>query len=145
MTKLTCRWLAAALACAALAGCRAAEDVTEPAPVGGEAPGDGAPAGGDDPVDAAADADVETQADTDYTYHAIVTCQSAGLYGNYSPGDLRDKRYDVYYGNKIGVRKGAGDSYAAVVLDYGPNTWGFMQRDCLTRCWGPNDPIAGCF
>jgi hypothetical protein len=81
-----------------------------------------------------------------YTDHAIVTCQSATLFGNYTPGSGGSSpRYTMYYGNKVGIRRDAGDGYMAMVLDYGPNVWGYVLRGCLTPCAGPNNPIAGCF
>jgi hypothetical protein len=81
-----------------------------------------------------------------YTDHAIVTCQSATLYGNYSPtAGPRDPIAVLGYGNKVGIRQDAGYPSWAVVLDYGPDVWGFMLRSCMTRCYGVNNPIAGCF
>ncbi|PTL84265.1 hypothetical protein [Vitiosangium sp. GDMCC 1.1324] len=90
------------------------------------------------------DTDVVEQAV--YTDHAIVTCQSATMYGNYSTttGPASPIR-TLYYGDKVGIRQDAGYPSWALILDYGPDDWGFVLRSCLTRCAGPNNPIAGCF
>jgi len=85
----------------------------------------------------------ESVSQMQYTDHAIVTCQSATLFGNYPPAS--SPRYTMYYGDKVGIRRDAGDNYMAVILDYGPDIWGFALRSCLTRCYGTNNPIAGCF
>lgn len=92
----------------------------------------------------ATDADLVTQAE--YTDHAIVTCQSATMYGNYSAstGPASPMR-SLGYGNKVGIRQNAGSASWAMVLDYGMGDWGFVLRSCMTRCAGPNNPIAGCF
>lgn len=81
-----------------------------------------------------------------YTDHAIVTCQSATMYGNYSTtSGPRDVIRVLGYGDKVGIRQDAGTASWAVILDYGPDDWGYLLRSCMTRCAGPNNPIAGCF
>ncbi|RKH09108.1 hypothetical protein D7V97_17510 [Corallococcus sp. CA053C] len=81
-----------------------------------------------------------------YTDHAIVTCQSATMYGNYSTtSGPRDPIRTLGYGDKVGIRQDAGTASWAVILDYGPDDWGYLLRSCMTRCYGPNNPIAGCF
>jgi hypothetical protein len=81
-----------------------------------------------------------------YTAHAIVTCQSATMYANYSPTTgPRDPIKVLPYGDKIGIREDAGYPTWAVILDYGPDTWGYLLRSCYTRCTGVNSPVAGCF
>lgn len=81
-----------------------------------------------------------------YTAHAIVTCQSATMYANYSPtSGPQDPIKALPYGDKIGIREDAGYPSWAVILDYGPDTWGYLLRSCYTRCTGVNAPIAGCF
>lgn len=77
-----------------------------------------------------------------YTEHAIVTCASATMYGNSAPANpIRT----LYYGDKVGIRIDGGTASWAVILDYGPDDWGFLLRSCMTRCYGANNPIAGCF
>jgi hypothetical protein len=81
-----------------------------------------------------------------YTDHAIVTCQSATMYGNYSTtAGPQNPIRTLYYGDKIGIRRDAGYPSWAVILDYGPDDWGYFLRSCYTRCYGVNNPIAGCF
>ncbi|MFP2930699.1 hypothetical protein ACLESO_36980 [Pyxidicoccus sp. 3LG] len=81
-----------------------------------------------------------------YTDHAIVTCQSATMYGNYSASTgPKDPIRVLGYGDKVGIRRDAGTASWAVILDYGPDDWGYLLRSCMTRCQGPNNPIAGCF
>ncbi|QSQ26121.1 hypothetical protein JY651_14835 [Pyxidicoccus parkwayensis] len=81
-----------------------------------------------------------------YTDHAIVTCQSATMYGNYSTtSGPRDPIRTLYYGDKVGIRQDAGTASWAVILDYGPDDWGYLIRSCMTRCSGTNNPIPGCF
>lgn len=81
-----------------------------------------------------------------FTAHAIVTCQSATMYANYSPSSgPADPIKSLPYGDKIGIRDDAGYPSWAVILDYGPDTWGYLLRSCYTRCNGVNNPIAGCF
>ncbi|WP_164018158.1 hypothetical protein [Pyxidicoccus trucidator] len=81
-----------------------------------------------------------------YTDHAIVTCSSATMYGNYSTtSGPQDPIRVLGYGDKVGIRRDAGTASWAVILDYGPDDWGYLLRSCMTRCSGPNNPIAGCF
>lgn len=81
-----------------------------------------------------------------YTDHAIVTCQSATMYGNYSASaGPQDPIRVLGYGDKVGIRQDAGTASWAVILDYGPDDWGYLLRSCMTRCYGVNNPIAGCF
>ena len=77
------------------------------------------------------------------TIHAIVTCESATLYGNYSPP--KDPIRVLPYGDKVGLKPKSGNASWALVLDYGRPVWGFLLRSCITRCNGTNDPVKGCF
>ncbi len=106
----------------------------------------GEPAAGQEAVEAGPEAGEGTVSQQEYTDHAIVTCQSATMYGNYSTtSGPRDPIRVLYYGDKVGIRQNAGTASWAVILDYGPNDWGYLLRSCMTRCYGPNNPIAGCF
>lgn len=80
------------------------------------------------------------------TKHAIITCQDATMYANAcGPDGPRDVIKVLPYGDKIGLRSDAGCASWAVVLDYGPNKWGFVLRECITTCNGPDNPVHGCF
>lgn len=101
---------------------------------------------GGERADAKSASDVNEVEQAVYTDHAIVTCQSATMYGNYSPtSGPQNPIRTLPYGDKIGVRQDAGYPSWAVILDYGPDDWGYLLRSCYTRCTGVNSPIAGCF
>ncbi|MFL5358185.1 hypothetical protein [Archangium sp.] len=104
------------------------------------------PACGGERADTGAVSDVNEVEQAIYTDHAIVTCSSATMYGNYSTtaGPQNPMRV-LYYGDKVGIRQDAGYPSWAVILDYGPDDWGYLLRSCMTRCTGVNAPIAGCF
>ena len=89
----------------------------------------------------------ESQEGVANTIHAIITCPSTPMYGNYSPsaGPQKPVIATLAYGNKVGLKPDAGYPSWAVILDYGPNKWGYVARSCLTTCNGTNNPIAGCF
>ena len=63
---------------------------------------------------------------------AHTTCQSTGIYGNYSGGQHRDKIADLPQGTDIGVRYVTSDGRSADVLWHAGGTWGFMLRSCFS-------------
>jgi len=77
---------------------------------------------------------VVPMAATDYTDPTHITCNTAGLYANYTNGRMYDKWRDIPYGERVGWRRNTDDGRAAVVLDYAPeNIWGFVFRSCLAN------------
>jgi hypothetical protein len=103
-------------------------------------------AGGERTVEDGPDERGGTVTEMVYTDHAIITCQSATMYGNYSTtAGPQNPIRTLYYGDKVGIRQDAGTASWAVILDYGPDDWGYLLRSCMTRCNGTNNPIAGCF
>lgn len=62
---------------------------------------------------------------------AHTTCQSTGLYGNYTNGQHLNKITDLPQGTWIGVRYITSDGRSADVLWHGGGTWGFMLTSCF--------------
>lgn len=66
------------------------------------------------------------------TRAAHVTCQTATLFGNYTPGQGHsDPIATLVQGNYIGVRYITADHYSADVFWHGTSKWGFLLRDCF--------------
>jgi hypothetical protein len=63
--------------------------------------------------------------------NAHTTCQSTGLYGNYTNGQHLNKITDLPAGTYIGVRYITSDGRSADVLWHGGGTWGFMLTSCF--------------
>ncbi|MGK3205842.1 hypothetical protein [Amycolatopsis sp. MEPSY49] len=67
------------------------------------------------------------------TRAAHITCQTATLFGNYTPGQGHsDPIATLVQGNYIGVRYITADHYSADVFWHGTSKWGFLLRDCFT-------------
>ncbi|SEF36395.1 hypothetical protein SAMN05421837_110150 [Amycolatopsis pretoriensis] len=66
------------------------------------------------------------------TRAAHITCQTATLFGNYTPGQGHsDPIATLVQGNYIGVRYITADHYSADVFWHGSSKWGFLLRDCF--------------
>jgi hypothetical protein len=63
--------------------------------------------------------------------NAHVTCQTAGLYGNYSNGHHSNKIKDLPAGTWLGVRYRTSDGNSADVLWHDGDKWGFMLTSCF--------------
>ncbi|MEU5691771.1 hypothetical protein [Actinosynnema sp. NPDC020468] len=69
-------------------------------------------------------------AHADITTPSLITCQTATLFGNYSPGSGHsDPITTLKAGTRVGFRYETGDS--ANVLWYQDSVWGFVQRSCV--------------
>ena len=65
---------------------------------------------------------------------AHITCNTAGIYGNYSGGSHKSWITDLPVGTPIGVRYITSDGRSSDVLWHGGGTWGFV----LASCWALN-------
>ncbi|WP_326836483.1 hypothetical protein VSH64_16485 [Amycolatopsis rhabdoformis] len=67
------------------------------------------------------------------TRAAHITCQTATLFGNYTPGQGHADPIDtLVQGNYIGVRYITADHYSADVFWHGKSKWGFLLRSCFS-------------
>lgn len=60
-----------------------------------------------------------------------VTCQDAGLYGNYRGSRHLNRHYNLGYGTPVGWRYTTGDRRSAMVRYDAGNKWGFILRKCI--------------
>ncbi|MEV7038900.1 hypothetical protein [Amycolatopsis sp. NPDC051061] len=66
------------------------------------------------------------------THAAHITCATATLFGNYTPGQGHsDPIATLVQGNYIGVRYITSDHNSADVFWHGTSKWGFLLRDCF--------------
>ncbi|MGC4936760.1 hypothetical protein [Kribbella sp. DT2] len=64
---------------------------------------------------------------------ARITCDTATLFGNYSPEDgHKNKIKELEAGTWMGVRYIVAGGYSANVLWHGGDKWGFLRKDCLS-------------
>ena len=67
------------------------------------------------------------------TRAAHITCATATLFGNYTPGQGHsDPIATLVQGNYIGVRYITSDQNSADVFWHGTSKWGFVLRSCFS-------------
>jgi hypothetical protein len=67
------------------------------------------------------------------TRTATITCGSATLFGNYTPGQGHDNPIDtLHQGDGIRVRYITSDHNSADVFWSGKSKWGFLLRSCFS-------------
>lgn len=74
-----------------------------------------------------------SSAPEDLTTPSRISCDSATLFGNYTPGvGHRDPITTLLRADRVGFRYTTDDGVSAVVLWYQGQVWGFVLRSCVT-------------